>query len=153
MARRRGMSDASARWRLVADKNCMADWWLPAQRAKLSAECTVNISAEDTPELPSGLDKADIPLPEFDPPEFNAAQFLAPEPEQNCSETSRPSKCTRIKELVNEEYGGIPKRPWVEPCSGAGAVLEEGTIVFETHCKHQKEKQEPPWAPFDSRDE
>ncbi|OCH89324.1 hypothetical protein OBBRIDRAFT_842278 [Obba rivulosa] len=115
--------------------------------------CTIDIPAEDTPELPSGLDEADFPLPEFDPPEFNAAQFLAPEPEQNWGETSCPSKCTRIEELVDEEYGGIPKRPWVEPCSGAGAVLEEGTTAFETHRKHQKEKQEPSWAPFDSRDE
>ncbi|OCH83919.1 hypothetical protein OBBRIDRAFT_815665 [Obba rivulosa] len=107
-----------------------------AQHAKLSAGCTVDIPAKDTPELPSGLNEANIPLPEFDPPKFNAAQFLASEPEQNCGEISYPSKCTCIKESVDEKYRGILKWPWVEPCSGAGA-----------------EKQEPPWAPFDSWDE
>ncbi|OCH87280.1 hypothetical protein OBBRIDRAFT_691715, partial [Obba rivulosa] len=58
-----------------------------------------------------------------------------------------------VEDVEDEEWGGLPKHPWVESFSGAGLILKEGVTVFERLKQKKDEKNEPPWAPFESQDE
>ncbi|KAI0668005.1 hypothetical protein C8Q78DRAFT_952332, partial [Trametes maxima] len=59
-----------------------------------------------------------------------------------------------IEEVVDVEAGSLPRCPWIEDFPGpAAATFGTAETTFERIQREKDERNEAPWAPFESYDE
>lgn len=140
----------------------------PRCRTKMEASFQSDSAQSDNENLsasPRGLSPENDILMDIDEePPYTEADPSHSMPEDNPIPSPRPSQRTYVEDVEDEDEGLSNRSApagkntkedvrWYESFPGAGAPKGHQASSFEKYSKQQKDNNEPPWAPFESKDE